>query len=83
MNVPRLQEAYATDTLFADVRSYEGYNSSQVLGGRKSGRKRIYGLRTKSQAHQALEDFIREVGPLVASIATIPRMKQAGCGLKL
>ncbi len=62
MNVPTLGELYATDTTFANVKSYEGYNAAQVFGDRKSGRKMVYGLRSESQAHQALEDFIKEVG---------------------
>ncbi len=32
------------------------------MTGRKSGVKKIYGLRMESQAQQALEDFIRNVG---------------------
>ncbi len=44
------------------MKSYEGYKASQVFGGRKSGRRKVYGLRSESQAHQALEDYIREVG---------------------
>ncbi len=57
-----LGDYYATDTIFANVKSYKVYNASQVFGGTKSGKKKVYGLRSESQPHQALENFIREVG---------------------
>ncbi len=61
LNVPKLQEMWSTDTMFASVRSCEGYSAAQMFDGRKSGRKIVYVLRTESQAHQAMEDFIRDV----------------------
>ncbi len=33
-----------------------------MYAGCKSGRKEVYGLRTKAQAHHAMEELIRDVG---------------------
>ncbi len=53
-----------TDTMLAPVKSLEGYNEAQVFSGSNSGMKKVYGMRTESQVHQALEDFILDVGAL-------------------
>ncbi len=62
LSIPRLHEMYTTDTMLANIPSYEGYNAAQIYAGEKSGRKEVYGLRTEAQAHHAMEEFIREVG---------------------
>ncbi len=61
MNHRRLQETYATDIMFVSAKCFEENNVAQVFAGRKSGMKKVFGLRTESQAHQALNDFIRDI----------------------
>ncbi len=56
------EKTLTTDTIFASVKSYEGYIAFQVFTGRKSGLKKVYQLRTEFQALQKLEDFISNVG---------------------
>ncbi len=48
LRVPRLQERYAADTVFASIPSYEGYKDTQIYAEGKSGRKEVYGLRTEA-----------------------------------
>ncbi len=43
-------EIFSTDTVFASITSFEGYNAGQDFYGNTSGHKFIYGLRKESQA---------------------------------
>ncbi len=81
LNHRRLQETYATDTMFASVKSFEGYNAAQVFSGRKSGMKKVCGLRTESWAHQALENFIRDVGAPYLIHSDNAKAELVACGL--
>ncbi len=39
----RLHETFATDTMFTSVKSFGGYNATEVFSGRKSGMKKYMG----------------------------------------
>ena len=58
----RLNEGYATDTMFSTITSYEDYNCAQVFVGLESKKISLYGLRKESQAPKALLDFLRQDG---------------------
>ena len=58
----RLTETYCTDTLFASVKSLEGYTCAQLFVGKESKYTKVYGMRTESQGCDTLQDFIRDVG---------------------
>lgn len=62
MNVKRLKEIVSTDTIFANVTSFEGYTAIQVFFGMTSHVITVYGLRSKSMACHAIEDFINDEG---------------------
>jgi hypothetical protein len=62
LNVRRLQEVYATDTLFSSEKSIEGYNCAQLYAGKSSRLLALYGMRSENQMPETLEDFVREVG---------------------
>jgi len=62
LNANRLQEPYATDTLFASEKALYGYTCAQIYVGRKSYFTVLYPLRTESEMSQTLYDLAREVG---------------------
>ena len=55
-------EPWATDTVFFDTTSYEGYNCAQVFVGIKSMRILAYGMKTESDGPDALLDMFRNIG---------------------
>ena len=59
---PRLNEVVATDTLFTDVTSLEGYNCAQVFFGCQSRIIEVYGIKTKDEFPDTYGDFMRERG---------------------
>ena len=58
----RLNEVVATDTLFSDVTSVEGYTCSQVFFGCSSRIVEVYGMKSKSEFPDVYADFMREIG---------------------
>ena len=62
LNVPRLSETFATDTLFASVDGIGGITCAQIFTGTRSKFTQIFGLKTESEGPEALEDFIRNFG---------------------
>ena len=58
----RLFEEWLSDTWFFNIKSFEGYWSCQLFGGRKSKRLANYGMQTESNGPDALLDFFREIG---------------------
>jgi len=58
----RINEAYATDTWFSTVTSYEGYNCAQIFYGYKSKMVSHYGMKRQSDGPDILLDFFRQEG---------------------
>ena len=66
LNVPRLVETFATDTLFSSEVGLGGITCAQLFVGTKSKLTKVFGMRTESEGVDALEDFICENGALHA-----------------
>ena len=62
LNVPRLSETFATDTLFSSETALGGITCAQLFVGTKSKLTKIFGMHTESEGPEAFEDFIRENG---------------------
>ena len=62
LQVRRFLEGEATDTGFATVTSYEGYNVFQLFVGLNSYYVSIYGLQSEGQGPNALLDHFRNEG---------------------
>ena len=58
----RINEDYASDSIFATVTSYEGYNGAQGFYGIKSNYMSLYGFTTESEGANCLLDFFRKEG---------------------
>jgi hypothetical protein len=58
----RLNEGFHSDTFFASERSARGNLCAQVFVGEESGYTVVIPMKSKNQAHQALQDFIRFTG---------------------
>ncbi|MGH3054674.1 MAG: hypothetical protein ACRDL7_06820, partial [Gaiellaceae bacterium] len=58
----RINELVYSDTLFPDIKSIEGHTAAQLFTGEDSQYIRVYPLKRKGHASQALEDFVREEG---------------------
>ena len=65
LNVRRRNEPVATDTVYAATPAINGgYKMAQIFVGRKSLVIHVYGMKTKSQFINALEDEIRNHGAM-------------------
>ena len=62
LNVPRLQETYATNTLFASDTGYGGVSCAQIFAGSKSLYTKVFGMKTENEGPTALEDFVQGTG---------------------
>ena len=62
VNVPRLQETYATSTLFASNTGYGGVSCTQIFAGSKSLYTKVFGMKTENEDPAALEDFVQGTG---------------------
>ena len=62
LNRRRLQETYATDTLFSSDYGLNGITCAQLFCGTKSHYTSLHGMKSESEGPDALEDFIRETG---------------------
>ena len=68
-NVNRINETVCTDTLFSDTPAHNdgipghgGATMAQLYVGRSSGHTKLYPMKTESQMHQTLEDYLRDEG---------------------
>ncbi len=57
-----------SDTIFASIKLLEWLHAVQVFSGDKVGYKPLWNIERKSPALQALQDFIRDVAFLQASL---------------
>ena len=62
--VKRLDEWYATDTIYASVRAYNGVCCVQLFVGRYSFFTSVWGMKTDAEFPTALMDFIRKFGAM-------------------
>eukprot|EP00957_Ditylum_brightwellii_P147392 11223810-Ditylum_brightwellii.AAC.1 len=62
LNVPRLSETFATDTLFSSEVGLGGITCVQLYVGTQSKLTKVFGMRTESEGPQAFDDFIRDNG---------------------
>ena len=62
LNRARLNEGYSTDTIFASVTSFEGYNCAQPFVGNLSRYRSIKGMVSEGSGPDALLDFFRDEG---------------------
>jgi len=60
MNVRRLNEGYATDTIFSNCKAHDGSSCAQIYVGCTS----IEGMSAKSQTPRTLLNFIRQWGAM-------------------
>ena len=81
LNVPRLMETFATDTLFSSETGLGGITCAQLFVGTKSKLIKIFGMRTESEGPDAFEDFIRGKGALYALRSDNAKM-QTGVNFK-
>jgi len=71
----RINEEYSTDTWFAVVTSFEGYNCCQIFAGVKSKFVSQYGLLNESQGADALLDFFRQEGVPISIVRDNSKMQ--------
>ena len=76
MNVRRLNEGYATDTIFSNCKAYDGSSCAKVYVGCTSKFVYIEGMATKSQMPRTLLNFIRQWGESRNSCGEIRRKKK-------
>ena len=62
LSLRRINEGYSTDTWFATVTSFEGYNCSQIFRGNDSHHVSQYGMFSEGSGPDALKDFFRTEG---------------------
>jgi hypothetical protein len=58
LNRRRLQEKFATDTLFASTPALGGITCAQIYTGLTSHYTAVYGMTSESQGPETLEDFV-------------------------
>ena len=62
LNVHRLSEPVATDTIFANTRALGGDTCAQIFFGIQSHMINVYPMKAEKEGPEAYEDFIREEG---------------------
>src|SRR5688500_15736385 len=62
LNVKRLRETFATDTFFSSEKALGGFTMAQLYVGKTSTFCKIYGMKSKNQFSETLQDFIRQWG---------------------
>ena len=62
LNRRRLQELFATDTLFSSTPGIGGIKCVQLFVGMNSQYTSVHGLKSESEGPQAFEDFLRDKG---------------------
>ncbi len=73
----RFNEAYATDTWFAKVTSFEGHNCAQHFVGVNSKCEHNYGLKREADGVHALKEFFRDQGVPTELIRDNAKMEQS------
>ena len=73
----RFTEDAATDTRFATVTSYEGYNCAQVFVGIKTHCEHNYGMARESDGPEALLEYFRQEGVPTGLIRDNSKMQQS------
>lgn len=79
LNVKRLRETFATDTFFSSEKALGGYTCAQLYVGKESTFTEIYGMKSKNQMPETLQDFIRQWGApsgLMSDSAKVETSKQ-------
>ncbi|HEY9708217.1 MAG TPA: hypothetical protein V6D48_08435 [Oculatellaceae cyanobacterium] len=79
LNVKRLRETFATDTFFSSEKALGGITCAQLYVGKESTFTEIYGMKTKNQMPETLQDFIRQWGApsgLMSDSAKVETSKQ-------
>ena len=61
-NVPRLQETFSTDTMFASTPGIGGELCCQLFVGNKSSLTAVYGMKRESEGIEALHQFVTDWG---------------------
>jgi len=64
MNVRRLNEGYATDTIFSNCKAHDSSSCAQIYVGCTSKFVYIEGMSAKSQMPRTLLNFIRQLGAM-------------------
>ena len=64
MNARRLNEGYATDTIFANCKAHDGSTCAQIYVGVDSQFVSLEGMQFKSQMPRTLMNFIRTWGAM-------------------
>ena len=64
LNVRRLDEDYATDTIFANTTAHDGSTCAQLFVGRKSMFTSVHGMKKESKFPSFLMDFIQSFGAM-------------------
>jgi hypothetical protein len=62
LNVHRLRETFATDTFFSSEKALGGFTMAQLYVGKTSTFCEVYGMKSKNQFSETLQDFIRQWG---------------------
>ena len=62
LNVRRINETVASDTLFGTEQALGGYTCAQLFVGVQSKRVDVYAMRSEADGTTALQDYIRMVG---------------------
>ena len=64
LNVRRLDEIFATDTLFASCKAHDGSKCAQLFVGKSSYLTQCWGMKTDGEFPATLMDFIRTFGAM-------------------
>ena len=75
----RQRETFATDTFFSSEKALGGYTCAQLYVGKESPFTEIYGMKTKNQIPDTLQDFIGQWGApsvLLSDSAKVETSKQ-------
>ena len=62
--VNRLDELYATDSLYASCKAHDGSTCAQLYKGKSSAFTKCMGMKTDGEFHRTLMDFIRKYGAM-------------------
>lgn len=62
LNLRRVREVVATDTLFSSVKAIGGATCAQLFVGLKTQYMRVYGMMSESEGPRALGDYVRDEG---------------------
>ena len=72
LNVRRLNETFAVDTLFASSKALGGYTCVQLFAGKESMLIECFPMLKESHLVESLQDFIRKWGHHTLCCLTMP-----------